>query len=311
MKTVVLDGYGVNPGDLSWQWLSGSGEYEVYERTGEKDVYERTKDADAVIINKIVFDKPLIDRLPKLKYIGITATGYNVVDTEYAYKKGIIVTNVPAYSTESVAQHTFTLMLELMNRASVHNESVKNGKWSSNADFCYWLSPQIELCGKTLGLIGSGKIGTRVAEIAKAFGMNVIMTGSTMKEGRVSLDKVLSQSNIISLHCPMNKDTDKIINKENISKMRDGVYIINTSRGGLIDEKAVSDALIHGKIKGFAADVLSCEPPKSDNPLLAAPNTLITPHLAWATFEARTRLMKVVKENLENFLKGNIQNQVI
>lgn len=310
MKTVVLDGYGVNPGDMSWDWLIEFGEYEIYDRTAPNEVPERTKEADCVIINKIVFDKELLDKLPKLKYIGITATGYNIVDTEYAAQKGIVVTNVPAYSTESVAQHTFALLMELANRTHEHSLSVKDGKWASNADFCYWLTPQTELSGKIFGIIGCGKIGMRVSDIAKAFGMKVLMCGNTLKPGRVSLDEVLSQSDIISLHCPMTKDTDKIINTNNISKMKDGVYIINTARGGLIDEYAVSQALKVGKIAGFAADVLSTEPPKADNPIVASPNTLITPHLAWATAEARNRLMYKVRENLQSFINGNVQNRV-
>ena len=311
MKITVLDGYGLNPGDMSWEWLGNIGEYTVYDRTPAELVYERTMDSDAVIVNKIVFDKELLDKLPKLKYIGITATGYNIVDTEYAYKKGIVVTNVPAYSTDSVAQHTFTLLLELLNRSTLHDESVKEGKWSRNADFCYWLKPQTEISGKTLGIIGGGKIGTKVAEIARAFGMKTMMCGSRPMAGRVSLDELLGASDVISLHCPMNKDTDKIINKNNISKMRDGVYIINTARGGLVDESDVSEALKSGKIAGFAADVLSSEPPAIDNPIITSPNTLITPHVAWATLEARTRLMDKVKENLECFVSGNVQNRVI
>ncbi len=310
MKIAILDAYALNPGDMDWSWLDKIGEYTVYDRTPADMVYERSKYADAVIVNKIVFDKQLIDRLPNLKYIGITATGYNIVDTEYAAQKGIVVTNVPAYSTESVAQHTFSLLLELINKTAKHDQSVKDGKWASNADFCYWLSPQIELSGKTMGILGAGKIGMRVGEIARAFGMTVLMSGSTPKPGRVSTDELLSSSDIISLHCPMTKETDRIINYDNIEKMKDGVYIINTSRGGLINESDVALALESGKIAGFAADVLSSEPPKADNPIINAPNTLITPHLAWATFEARTRLMQKVQENLEGFISGNIQNKV-
>lgn len=311
MKITVLDGYGLNPGDMSWDWLGALGEYVVYERTSAELVYERAMDSDAVIVNKIVFEKELIDKLPKLKYIGITATGYNIVDTEYAYKKGIVVTNVPAYSTDSVAQHTFTLLLELLNRASMHDSSVKEGMWSGNADFCYWLKPQTELSGKTLGIIGGGKIGMKVAAVAEAFGMRVVSCGSRPLPGRIELEELLNVSDIISLHCPLNKDTDKIINKVNISKMKDGVYIVNTARGGLVDENDVSNALKDGKIAGFAADVLSSEPPKNDNPLISAPNTLITPHIAWATLEARMRLMEKVKENIMCFAEGHIQNRVI
>lgn len=310
MKIVVLDGYGVNPGDLSWDKLGNLCEYVVYDRTCPQDVYQRSKDADGLIVNKIIIDKQLLDRLDKLKYIGITATGYNTVDIEYAAKKGIVVTNVPAYSTNSVSQHTFTLMLELLNHSCEHDQSVKSGKWAANSDFCYWLTPQTELAGKTLGLIGAGQIASQVAKIAEAFGMNVLITASRQRPGTVSLEELLSNSDIISLHCPLNKATEKIINQKNIELMKDGVYIINTARGGVIDENAVAEALVSKKIAGFAADVLSTEPPKQDNPLINAPNTLITPHLAWATIQARTRLMDKTIENLSSFINGTPSNRV-
>lgn len=310
MKIVVLDGYGVNPGDLSWDKLGNLCEYVVYDRTCPQDVYQRSKDADGLIVNKIIIDKQLLDRLDKLKYIGITATGYNTVDIEYAAKKGIVVTNVPAYSTNSVSQHTFTLMLELLNHSCEHDQSVKSGKWAANSDFCYWLTPQTELAGKTLGLIGAGQIASQVAKIAEAFGMNVLITASRQRPGTVSLEELLSNSDIISLHCPLNKATEKIINQKNIELMKDGVYIINTARGGVIDENAVAEALVSKKIAGFAADVLSTEPPKQDNPLINAPNTLITPHLAWATIQARTRLMDKTIENLSSFINGTPSNKV-
>ncbi len=310
MKTVVLDGHAVNPGDLSWKWLAQTGEYTVYEQTTRDQIIERAISADHIITNKVVFDKEIFDRLPKLKYIGLTATGFNIIDTDYAAEKGVVVTNVPAYSTDSVAQHTFALLLELMTRPALHDESVKEGKWARNAYFCYWLTPQIEIAGKTLGIIGGGQIGMKVAEIAKAFGMNVLIYGRTIKPGRVTLDEVLTQSDIISIHCPMNKDTDRLINRDTIAKMRDGVYIINTARGGIIDEEDLADALKSGKVAGFAADVISSEPPENTNPLILAPNTIITPHLAWATYEARSRLMEGVRDNLLGFISGNIQNKV-
>ncbi len=310
MKTVVLDGHAVNPGDLSWDWLAEAGEYTVYDQTLREEIIERAIDADHIITNKVVFDKEILDKLPKLKYIGLTATGFNIIDTEYAAKKGVVVTNVPAYSTESVAQHTFALMLELMTRPALHDESVKAGKWADNSYFCYWLTPQIEISGKTLGIIGGGQIGMRVAEIAKAFGMKTLVYGKAMKTGRSTLDEVLKNSDIISIHCPMNKDTDKLICANTIAKMRDGVYIVNTARGGIINEDDLAQALTAGKVAGFAADVISSEPPQNTNPLILAPNTIITPHLAWATHESRSRLMGGVRDNLLGFISGNVQNQV-
>ena len=310
MKTVVLDGHAVNPGDLSWDWLKEAGDYTVYEKSEPYEIVSRAIDAEHIITNKVVFDKEVIDALPNLKYIGLTATGYNIVDIEYAAQKGIVVTNVPAYSTESVAQHTFALMLELMTRPALHNDSVKRGDWANNSYFCYWLTPQIEISGKTLGIIGSGGIGARVAQIAHAFGMKVLEYGRTMKPGRVELNTLLAESDIISIHCPMTKETDKLINKETIAKMRDGVYVINTARGGIINEEDMAEALNCGKVAGFAADVISSEPPENNNPLVTAPNTIITPHLAWATLAARTRLMDKVRENLLGFMSGNILNKV-
>ncbi|MBE6606763.1 MAG: D-2-hydroxyacid dehydrogenase [Ruminococcaceae bacterium] len=310
MKTVVLDGHAVNPGDLSWDWLAETGEYTVYDQTLREEIIERAINADHIITNKVVFDKEIFDKLPNLKYIGLTATGFNIIDTEYAAEKGVVVTNVPAYSTESVAQHTFALMLELMTRPALHDESVKEGKWANNSYFCYWLTPQIEISGKTLGIIGGGQIGMRVVKIAKAFGMKTLVYGKTMKPGRSTLEEVLQKSDIISIHCPMNKDTDKLICKETIAKMRDGVYIINTARGGIINEEELAIALREGKVAGFAADVISSEPPQNTNPLILAPNTIITPHLAWATHEARSRLMDGVRNNLLGFISGNVQNKV-
>ena len=310
MKTVVLDGHAVNPGDLSWDWLKETGDYIVYEKSEPHEVIDRAIDADHIITNKVIFDKCVLDKLPKLKYIGLTATGYNIVDVDYAAEKGIVVTNVPAYSTESVAQHTFALMLELMTRPALHNDSVKRGDWANNSYFCYWLTPQIEIHGKTLGIIGAGGIGARVAEIARAFGMRVLEYGRTQKAGRVDLDTLLAESDIISIHCPMTKETDRLINKDTIAKMRDGVYVVNTARGGIINEIDMANALESGKVAGFAADVISSEPPENNNPLVVAPNTIITPHLAWATLAARTRRMEKVRENLLGFMSGNIQNRV-
>ncbi len=310
MKTVVLDGQAVNPGDLSWEWLKECGEYVVYDQTLREQIIERAYDADHIITNKVVFDKEVFDKLPNLKYIGLTATGYNIIDVDYAAKCGVVVTNVPAYSTNSVAQHTFALMLELMTQCALHNTSVKRGDWASNDYFCYWLTPQIEIAGKTLGIVGGGQIGMKVAEIAKAFDMSVLIYGKTQKPGRVSLDELLEKSDIVSIHCPMNSETDKLINKNTIAKMRDGVFVVNTARGGIINEEDMAEALKSGKVAGFAADVISSEPPENTNPLILAPNTIITPHLAWATVEARSRLMDGVRDNLVGFISGNIQNKV-
>lgn len=310
MKTVVLDGYALNPGDLSWEWLAKIGEYSVYDKTLPEEIYDRTKEAECVIINKVLFTKRVIDSLPKLKYVGITATGFNIIDTEIAFKKGIVVTNAPAYSTESVAQHTFALLLEIMAYTGLHNDSVKAGDWAANDYFCYWKKPIFEISGKTIGLIGAGQIGTRVAQIAKAFDMKVLIYAKTQKEGRVTLDEILRQSDIISLHCPLTEETQDLINKDTISKMRDGVYIINTARGGIINEKDMADALKTGKVAGLCADVVSSEPPKNDNPIIHAPNTIITPHIAWASIDARGRLMDITKNNLISFLNGKSINRV-
>jgi len=310
MKTVVLDGYALNPGDLKWDWLSQFGEYEIYDRTEKTDVISRCKDAEFILTNKVVFDKEVIDALPKLKYIGATSTGYNVIDTEYAAEKGITVTNVPAYSTDSVAQHTFALILDFMSRVAVHGESVKRGDWCRCPHFMYTLKPLSDLAGKTLGIIGGGQIGRRVAEIGKAFGMNVLIYSRTKREGYVELEEVLGKADIITLHVPQTPQTEKLINSETINKMKDGVIIINTARGGLVNESDVADALGSGKIAFFGADVLSSEPPKEDNPLLKAKNAVITPHIAWASFEARERLMNVLEDNMKAFVSGEKLNVV-
>ena len=310
MKTVVLDGYALNPGDLKWNWLSSFGEYEIYDRTEKSDVIERCKDADFILTNKVVFDKEVISALPKLKYIGATSTGYNVIDTAFAAEKGITVTNVPAYSTDSVAQHTFALILHYMSRVAVHNESVKKGDWCSCPHFMYTVKPLSDLSGKTLGIIGGGQIGSRVAEIGRVFGMNVLIYSRTKKEGYVEFDEVLSKADFISLHIPQTPQTEKIICAETIAKMKDGVAIINTARGGLVNEEDMYKALESGKVAFFGADVLSCEPPREDNPLLKAENAVITPHIAWASFEARERLMNVLEDNMKAFVKGEKLNVV-
>ena len=310
MKTVVLDGYPLNPGDLSWEWLSAFGEYKIFDNTKREEIVSRCSGAEFVLTNKVPFDKEIIDALPALKYIGVTGTGYNVVDTEYAAEKGITVTNVPAYSTDFVAQHTFSLILEYCNRVALHNESVKSGEWCNCRDFTFTKAPLLGLAGKTLGIVGYGIIGQYVEKIAKAFGMRVLVYSRTMREGFASFDTLLCESDFITLHVPQTTQTIGMINAETISKMKDGVVIINTARGALIDEVAMAKALQSGKVAFFGADVLSSEPPKADNPLLKEKNTAITPHIAWASFEARDRLLGVLRENMTAFVSGERKNTV-
>lgn len=316
MKITVLDGYGLNPGDLSWEGFGNLGDLTVYDRTSPGEVVERSKDSEVLITNKTMIDASAINSLPKLKYIGVLATGYNVVDIEAAKERGIVVTNIPAYSTMSVAQQVFALLLGVTNRVEHYAVEVKEGKWSSNPDFCFWDTPLMELAGKNIGIIGYGNIGQAVARIALAFGMKVFAytskDSSELPEGitKVRLEDLFGMSDIISLHCPLTDSTRHIINKATISEMKDGVIIINTGRGPLVDEEAVADGLATGKIGAFCADVLSVEPPTNDNPVLSAPNTYITPHIAWATREARVRLMDMAVENLKQFLAGASLNRV-
>ena len=316
MHITVLDGYTLNPGDLCWDDFENLGELSVYMRTPEDQLVERAKDSEVLITNKVVIDEAAISALPKLKYIGVIATGYNVVDTEAAKKHGVVVTNIPAYSTMSVAQHVFAQLLAVTDRPEHYAAEVKEGKWTKCRDFCYWDTPLVELAGKNFGIIGMGSIGKAVAKIAQAFGMNVLAFSSkdqaALPEGvkKVSLDELYHDCDVISLHCPLTETTRHIINKEAISKMKDGAILINTGRGPLIDEKDVAEGLKDGKIGAFCADVLSSEPPSPDNPLLAAPNTYISPHIAWATKEARMRLMDIAVNNLKEFLAGHPVNVV-
>ena len=316
MKITVLDGYALNPGDLSWDGFKELGELTVYDRTSPSELIERAKDSEILITNKTVIDAETILNLPKLQYIGVLATGYNVVDIESAKNKGIIVTNIPAYSTMSVAQQVFALLLAVTNRPEHYANEVAEGKWSANKDFCFWDTRLIELAGKNFGIVGYGNIGQSVARIALAFGMKVLAVTSkdqkTLPSGveKVSMEDLLSKSDVISLHCPLTPSTKHIINGQTISKMKDGVILINTGRGGLIEEDAVASALRNGKIRAFCADVLSTEPPSANNPLLNIPTAFITPHIAWATTEARIRLMEIAIANLKKFLTGNPQNVV-
>jgi glycerate dehydrogenase len=312
MKIVILDGYAMNPGDLSYAGLEELGELTVYNRTASEDIISRIGDAEAVFVNKPPILKETLDACSNLKWVGVFATGYNVVDFECAASKGIKVANVPGYSTDAVAQMTFALLLEICQHVGAHTKSVLSGDWSRSKDFCYWKFPLMELRGKTFGIIGLGQIGIAVATIAKAFGMNIIYYSRTQKDfdGYVDLDTLCAQSDIISLHCPLFDSTEGIINKHSIAKMKDGVILLNTSRGGLVVEEDVKQALDSGKIMGFGCDVAIAEPINEDSPLLTAKNVVITPHIAWAPFETRERLLKIATENLKSYIAGKPMNVV-
>jgi glycerate dehydrogenase len=316
MNIVVLDGYTLNPGDLSWEALKTFGNLKVYERTEINLVVERSKDAEIIITNKTIISSKIISQLPNLKYIGVLATGYNVVDIAYAKNAGIVVTNVPAYSTDSVAQLTFSLLLELTMNVGVHNHSVKNEEWVNSVDFSYAKTPLIELDGLTFGIIGFGRIGKAVAKIANAFGMQVIVNNRSMINNlpeyatQVELQNIFKQSDVVSLHTPLTEENNQFVNKEKLNLMKKSAYLLNTGRGGLINESDLAEALNSNKIAGAGLDVLSTEPPQKDNPLLTAKNCVITPHIAWATIAARKRLMKIAVENVKAFIKGESQNVV-
>ncbi len=310
MKIVVLDGFTVTQDDLSFEALKKIGELSIYDRTDKKDVVSRLKDAEVAVTNKTVIDRAVMEACPSLKYISVLATGYNVIDIPAAREKGIVVSNVPAYSTESVAQMTFALILELAVRVGEHSKAVENGCWASSKDFCFCLAPLKELSGKVLGLVGYGNIAKAVERIGKAFGMRVLVHNRTPFEGSCSLDEVLAKADIVSLHCPLTESNARMINSDSISKMKKGALLINTARGALVDEKAIADALNSARIAGAGLDVLSVEPPNADNPLLSAKNCIITPHIAWATSEARERLLSVTTANIEGFFRGNPINVV-
>ncbi|MDD3457357.1 D-2-hydroxyacid dehydrogenase, partial [Sphaerochaeta sp.] len=303
---VILDGYTENPGDLSWDGFAELGSLTVYDRTKEEDILSRIGNADIVITNKTPLGRESIEKAPNIKYIGVLATGYNVVDTQAAKEKGIVVCNIPTYGTDAVAQFAFALLLEIAHHVQHHSDAVKQGRWTSCPDFCFWDYPLIELAGKTMGLIGYGRIGQAVARIARAFGMVVIAYDSYQdpkhQDVYVSLDELLKRSDVISLHCPLFEATKGIINKETIAQMKDGVIILNNSRGPLIVEQDLADALNSGKVYAAGLDVVSTEPIKEDNPLLTAKNCLITPHISWAPKESRQRLMDIAVENLKAFL---------
>lgn len=317
MKIVILDGYALNPGDLDYSILEQFGPVTVYPRTdSEEEAISRIGDAEILLINKVPITEALLAACPSLRYIGVQATGYNVVDCTACRKRGIVVTNVPAYGTPAVAQFTIALILELCHRIGLHNHSVHQGDWIKSDCFCYWMTPQMELAGKTLGIIGLGRIGRAVAKLAKAFGMTVLAYSRTHYSEfedlaeYVDLDRLLEESDIISLHCPLFPETQKIINTQTISKMKDGAMLINTARGALVDEQALAAALTSGKLRGAAVDVVSEEPMQPDNPLLNTRKCIITPHIAWAPVESRQRLLNCVSENIRSFLAGNPQNVV-
>lgn len=313
IKLTILDGHAVNPGDLPWTFLDGIVDYKVYERTSPEEVIERIGNSDAVFLNKIQITKEIFEACPKLKYIGVLATGYNVIDLEAARAHGVTVTNIPAYSTDSVAQHVFSFILYFTNQVAQHSASVMAGDWVKCPDFCYWNGGLSELKGKTLGIFGYGNIGKKVAEIAKAFGMKLICCTRTPKEGMpeaVSFEDLLKRSDFLTLHAPLTDKTKNIINKESLSLMKKSAYLINTARGGFVVEKDLADCLNKDGIAGYAADVLLQEPMAADNPLLKAKNCVITPHIAWAPLETRKRLQGIAEENLKAWIAGSPINVV-
>jgi len=317
MKIVVLDGYPLNSGDLSWEGFKRLGEVVIYDRTPIDKIIEHAKGAEVVITNKVPIGETEISNLPSLKYIGVIATGYNIIDIEAAMKKQIVVTNVPGYSTASVVQLTFALLLELCLNVQRHSDSVRDGKWAQSPDFSFWDYPLIELSGKTIGIIGFGTIGQQVADVATAFGMNILgnsrrQTDQSHRENFKWMDipELLEKSDVVSLHCPLTPETEGLINRESLKNMKSSAFLINTARGPIINDQDLADALNNGIIGGAGIDVLSVEPPEKDNPLFKAKNCLITPHIAWATIEARTRVMNIAVDNLSSFINGKSENIV-
>lgn len=319
MKIVVLDGYTLNPGDNPWQPFQALGDVTVYDETAPHELHERAKDAQVLITNKVRFSAEIMDALPALRYIGVLATGYDIIDTAAAAARGIVVTNVPNYSTDSVAEQVFALLLGMFRRVESHSDGVHAGKWTAGS-WCYWESTQLELAGNTMGIIGFGNTGRRVAEVAQAFKMPVLAYAPRPKEGLydapdapfefVGLDELFARADIVSLHCPLRPDTRNIVNAERLGAMRKGAYLVNVGRGGLADEAAVAKALYDGHLAGAGFDVISAEPIQKDNPLLGAPNCLITPHVAWATLSARKRLMAIAAANVRAFQEGRAENVV-
>ena len=316
MKIVVLDGYGLNPGDLSWSGMEALGELMVYDRTSPSELLERSEGAEVLITNKTLITAENMAELPNLKYIGVLATGYNVVDIDAAKARGIVVTNIPAYSTNSVAQMVFAHVLNITQRVGYYANENTQGRWTNNADFCYWDTNLVELDGKKMGIVGLGNIGKATARIALAFGMEVLAYTSKEQKDlpqgvkKVTLDELFAESDVLSLHCPLTPDTKEMVNANRLRMMKPNAILINTGRGPLVNEQDLADALNEGRIAGAGLDVLSVEPALANNPLLSAKNCFITPHIAWATKEARTRLMDIAVNNLKSYQEGNIVNNV-
>lgn len=317
MKIVILDGYTENPGDLSWAGLEALGELTVYDRTPADKIVERIGDAEIVFTNKTPISRETIAACESIRFIGVLATGYNIIDVAFARERGIPVCNVPGYSTVSVAQHVFALLLEITSHVGSHSDSVHAGKWTKCADFCYWNKPLIELCGKTFGIIGYGSIGKAVARIAAAFGMKVLVCATHVDPSQetesiryASRDEIFAKSDVISFHCPLFPETQGMVNKDSIASMKDGVILINTARGPIVVDEDVVEAVKSGKIYAYAADVVSAEPIHPDNPLLGVENVILTPHIAWAPKESRQRLMDITVSNLKAFLDGAPVNVV-
>ena len=316
MKIIVLDGYGLNPGDLNWDGFEALGELTVYDRTLPSELMERAAGAEVLITNKTLITAENMADLPELKYIGVLATGYNVVDIDAAKARGIVVTNIPAYSTASVAQMVFAHILNITQRVGYYADENKQGRWTKNADFCYWDTQLVELQGKKMGIVGFGNIGQATARIAQAFGMEVCVYSSkpqfVLPSGikKMDLDELFAECDVISLHCPLTPDTKEMVNADRLSKMKSNAILINTGRGPLINEQDLANALNEGRIAAAGLDVLSVEPSVEGNPLLTARNCFITPHIAWATLEARTRLMEIAVQNLKSYLNGQIINNV-
>lgn len=315
-RIVILDAITSNPGDQSWDGISTLGNLQVYERTNPEDVVERAKDANIILTNKVCLGRNEINQLPYLRYVGVLATGYNVVDLAAAKERNIVVTNVPAYSTESVAQMVFAHLLTVTNRVEHYAIQNKEGRWSKNKDFCYWDSPLVEICNKKIGIVGFGNIGRRVADIALAFGMSVMTFTSKRPEElphgieKCDMPKLLALSDVVTLHCPLTVDTHQMINKDSIHQMKPSAILINTGRGPLVNEYDVANALQSGMLAAYCADVMTNEPPQPDDPLLSCANAFITPHIAWATQEARKRLIDVATSNIRNYIDGHPQNVV-
>lgn len=313
MEIVVLDGYTLNPGDLDWSGLESMAKLRVYPRTSREQAAGRIGTAEIVLTNKTVIDRDLLDACPGIRYIGVLATGYNVVDVQAASERQIPVCNVPSYGTEAVAQHAMALLLELCNHVGMHDQAVRGGQWQRSGEFCFWNAPLMELAGKTMGIVGMGRIGRKTAELARAFGMKVIYYDRNCVPGEgepVTLQELLSRADVVSLHCPLFAQTERMINAQSLQSMKRGALLINTSRGGLVDTQALAEALQSGWLGGAALDVVPKEPIDSEDPLLQAPNCILTPHIAWAPREARARLLQTAVENVRAWMEGKPENQV-